>query len=114
MYRNLKLKAHQKELIVANFLISGQSFREYGTIHGIDFRTLNSWVRKFQGAPLKKQKKIKTNTTQHWDEQLPTDVKQLQEELRKARLYNELLNTMIDLAEDQLKIDIRKKSGTKQ
>ncbi|HEY6435006.1 MAG TPA: hypothetical protein VIY47_00320 [Ignavibacteriaceae bacterium] len=45
---------------------------------------------------------------------LPTEVKLLQEELRKSKLYNELLNTMIDIAEDQLKIDIRKKSGTKR
>ena len=47
-------------------------------------------------------------------EELPTDVKQLQEELRKAKLHNKLLNAIIDIAEDQLKIDIRKKSGTKQ
>jgi hypothetical protein len=42
------------------------------------------------------------------------DVKKLQEELRKAQLHNKLLNAIIDIAEDQLKIDIRKKSGTKQ
>ena len=47
-------------------------------------------------------------------EELPTDVKQLQEELRKAKLHNKLLNAIIDIAEEQLKIDIRKKSGTKQ
>ncbi len=47
-------------------------------------------------------------------EELPIDVKQLQEELRKVKLHNKLLNAMIDIAEDQLKIDIRKKSGTKQ
>jgi UDP-glucose 6-dehydrogenase len=47
-------------------------------------------------------------------EELPTDVKQLREELRKAKLHNKLLNAIIDIAEEQLKIDIRKKSGTKQ
>ena len=45
---------------------------------------------------------------------LPTDVKQLQAALRKAQLHNKLLNAIIDIAEDQLKIDIRKKSGTKR
>jgi DNA-directed RNA polymerase subunit K/omega len=29
-------------------------------------------------------------------------------------LHNKLLNAIIDIAEGQLKIDIRKKSGTKQ
>jgi hypothetical protein len=41
-------------------------------------------------------------------------VKQLQEDLRKARLHNELLNAIIDIAEKELKIEIRKKSGTKR
>ena len=47
-------------------------------------------------------------------EPLPSDVQQLQEELRKARLHNKLLNAMIDIAEEQLNIDIRKKSGTRR
>ena len=41
-------------------------------------------------------------------------MKQLQEELRKAKLHNKLLNAMIDIDKEQLNIDIRKKSGTKQ
>ena len=45
---------------------------------------------------------------------LPTDVTQLQQELRKAQLKNKLLNAIIDIAEEQLEIDIRKKSGTKR
>jgi transposase len=38
----------------------------------------------------------------------------LQKALEEAQLKIEALNTMIDVAEEQLKIDIRKKSGTKQ
>jgi hypothetical protein len=34
--------------------------------------------------------------------QLPTDVKQIQEELRKLKLHNELLNAMIDIVETEL------------
>ena len=45
--------------------------------------------------------------------QLPTDVKKLQEELRKARLLNEILNEVINVAEEELKIPIRKKFGSK-
>lgn len=54
---------------------------------------------KSKPSPLNKSKK---------ETELPTDIKKLQEELRKAKLHNELLNTMIDIAEDQLKINIRK------
>jgi hypothetical protein len=43
-----------------------------------------------------------------------TDVKQLRKELEEARLYNKLLNAMIDIAEEEFDIPIRKKSGAKQ
>jgi hypothetical protein len=41
-------------------------------------------------------------------------IKQLESDLRMSKLKVEALETMIDIAEDQLKIDIRKKSGTQQ
>ncbi len=41
-------------------------------------------------------------------------IKQLEEELEKAQIKNVLTETMIDIAEEQLKIDIRKKRGPKQ
>jgi len=39
------------------------------------------------------------------------EVKRLREELRKADLHNKLLNAMIDIAEEQFGIPIRKKHG---
>ena len=67
---------------------------------------------KFQGKAIRKSTATskKSNVS---IELLPTEVKLLQEELRKAKLHNELLTTMIDIAEKQLNISIRKKSGTK-
>jgi hypothetical protein len=47
-------------------------------------------------------------------EELPGEVKELRRELEEARLYNKLLNTMIDIAEEQMGIPIRKKHGAKQ
>jgi hypothetical protein len=44
---------------------------------------------------------------------MSSDVKRLRKELEEARLYNKLLNAMIDIAEDQMGIDIRKKRGAK-
>jgi transposase-like protein len=102
----------EKEAIVAEYLLGELSYRSLGKKHGVDFRILHSWVKKFQGTPVVKSKK--TNQKIIAKEVLSDDVKTLQEELRKAKLYNELLNTIIDIAEDQLKINIRKKSGTKQ
>ena len=103
----------QKEAIIAEYLLGEVSYRQLGLKHSIDFRLIHSWVTKFQGRPVRKstpKSVLKNEATEH----LPTDVRELQEELRKSKLHVELLNTMIDIAEDQLKISIRKKSGTKR
>ena len=41
-------------------------------------------------------------------------IKKLEEELKREQFRTKALNTMIDIAERELKIDIRKKSGTKR
>ena len=107
---------HQKEAIVAEFLLGGSTYRDLGKKHKVNFTTLHSWVMSFKG---KKSSKAKTSRSvakgePHDSPPLPTDVKVLQDELRKAKLHNELLNAIIDIAEVELKIDIRKKSGTKR
>jgi hypothetical protein len=42
------------------------------------------------------------------------ETQSIQRALEEANLKIKALNTMIDIAEEQLKIDIRKNSGTKQ
>jgi hypothetical protein len=45
---------------------------------------------------------------------MPTDIKTLQAELRKSRLHNKVLLAVIDIAEQELGVPIRKKYGTRQ
>ncbi len=104
----------EREAIIAEYLMGETTYRKLEKKYNIDFRTLHSWVRKFQGKPVSKEKSTKPPKQSEQQERLPTDVKVLQEELRKAKLHNKLLNAIIDIAEEQLKIDIRKKSGTKR
>lgn len=47
-------------------------------------------------------------------EALQTKVKQMEKHLEDAQMKNIALETMIDIAEEQLKIVIRKKSGPRQ
>jgi transposase-like protein len=104
----------EQEAIIAEYLLGDTTYRKLGANHGVDFRAIHHWVTRFQGKPVKKVKPKIKSTDDLPLEELPTDVKQLREELRKAKLHNKLLNAIIDIAEEQLKIDIRKKSGTKQ
>jgi transposase-like protein len=107
----------EKEAIIAEYLLGEMTYRKLAEKHNVDYRIIHSWVRKFQGKMMRREKPQKVNKQPEQTDQtdqLSTDVKQLQEELRKAKLHNKLLNAIIDIAEDQLNIDIRKKSGTKQ
>ena len=46
------------------------------------------------------------------DEEAEAEIKRLRRELEDARLHNKLLTTMIDIAEEDLGVDIRKKHGS--
>lgn len=103
-----------KESIIAEKLTTKISYRKLGAKYKLSFQTLHQWVQDYQGKMRnrKSEKKIKPTTFESTD-QLPADVKKLQEELRKARLLNEILYEVINVAEEELKIPIRKKFGTK-
>ena len=112
--RKSERTVQEQEAIIAEYLLGDTTYRKLGAKYGVDFRAIHHWVSKFQGKEVKKVKPISKLNQEVLQEELPADVKQLQEELRKAKLHNKLLNAIIDIAEEQLKIDIRKKSGTKQ
>jgi transposase-like protein len=82
--------------------------------------TLYKWIDKFDipkpdDRTLKLQetmsKEIKKSRTELDQE---ARIKKLESELAYEKLRTEALSTMIDIAEDQFKIAIRKKSGPKQ
>ena len=107
-------KLELKESIIAEYLSTGLSFRKLGAKHGMNFRNIHRWVMQYQGL-MKKPTTQKSSQSKAGlsKEGLPTDVKELQEELRKAQLLNEVLTETIKIAEEELGLAIRKKSGTK-
>ena len=107
---------NNKEAIIAEYLAGGITYRGLAAKHGFSFQTINNWVLAFEGKKGIKKVAVKQRQSilSAQQEPLPIEVRQLQKELRKAQLHNKLLNAIIDIAEDQLKIDIRKKSGARQ
>lgn len=103
----------QKEGIITEYLTTEISYRELGIKYGIDFRTIHQWVQRFQGKMRNRKPNLKP-TKNSTGVTLPVDVKKLQRELRKAQLLNELLTEVIHIAEEDLKVPIRKKYGTRQ
>ena len=100
----------KREQIIAEYLIGGITYRKLGTKHGIDFRTIHSWVMKNKGKDYKKESKSTLKVIASDS----TEVQRLKKELASSQLHAKLLNAIIDIAEKELKIDIRKKSGTKR
>jgi hypothetical protein len=105
---------NQKEGIITEYLTTEISYRDLGEKYGTNFRLIHRWVQNYQGKMRNRKKEVKAKSLPESQGQLPTDVKKLQEELRKARLLNEVLTEVINIAEEELKLPIRKKYGTRQ
>ena len=113
MYISDVLKHRIIQEVRLGLLSKEEARRRYG-IRGKS--AILKWMRKFgyvpniESAPLKKKSK-----------ELPDDPKELKERieelekaLEEAKLSSEFYSTMIDIAEKEFKIPIRKKSVTKQ
>jgi transposase len=91
--------------IVQEREVRGTSFRTLAKKYGISHSRIYRMVKQEETGGLPKGKE---------EEELPDDVKQLKELLRKERLKTELLNNIIDIADKELGTNIRKKSGTRR
>ena len=81
--------------------------------------TIRKWLAWYQQeqAELAKLPSMSTDPLTSESDESPSnssaEYRKLQEELRLAKLKVTALETMIDIAEDQFNIEIRKKPGTK-
>lgn len=94
-----------KEEVVEEYLRGGGSLRFLSQKYGVSRATLHRWVQEHgkvpRGAKVPEKKAM------------PEEVKKLQQELREARLEALIYKTMVDVAERDLGIQIRKKRGAK-
>jgi len=81
---------------------------------------INNWMRKF-GLSKQSKEQIKLNQAMEkeikktsLELELELKIKKLEEELRLEQFRTKALSTMIDVAERELKVDIRKKAGAKR
>lgn len=91
---------------------------EYGLKDKAVVREFVRWYRRNnelsevnESISMSKKAKLASNPI---DTSMEKRIKELEEQLRLSQLKVELLETMIDIAEDQLHIDIRKKSGSQR
>ncbi len=111
----------EKIQLLSEFSESGLSMTEFQRIKGMGHCTLSNWFATFaedepklyvepmkstkiQSAPIKSLREI----------ELEQENKRLRDQLEYEKLRAHAYDTMINIAERELKIEIRKKSGAKQ
>ena len=106
----LKITANQKRLVIHEIQEGRMSLAEVSLSYRIKVDTLRRWVMKS-----KKESNADIDSNESMMPTLKDSVSQdLQRALHNANLKVLALETMIDIAEEQLKINIRKKPGAKQ
>jgi transposase len=108
-----KNKSLMVEEIRSGMLSIKQSSRQY-QITGSVLQQWNRWYFKTKLLKYFSPNKFVDMNPAEEAHQLRQRIKMLQAELEQLQLKNKALETMIAVAEKELKIDIRKKPGSKQ
>lgn len=92
-----------KNLIISEYLTTKATFVELEAKYGVNYRTIQSWVRAYRERSEEKVSDSSTN-----------DVADLKEQLEQQKMNSELLEEMLRLSEQHTGIALRKKFGTKR
>lgn len=118
-----------KDQIIQEYLATGCGYRKLQKKYGFSRTTICNWVQIYQGIhnlpptnlqqkhyldPMKrKQQKEQQGSTEN-EAALLQKIAALEKQLAHQELRAEVLDTLINVAEKQLHISIRKKPGTQQ
>lgn len=105
-----------RKKLVREYVAGGRSYRELEAVYGIAASTLQRWVAAagYERERAEKAEAIKGGGEVKVPEEPAEEIRRLRRELDEARLHNKLLEAMIEIAEEQFEIPIRKKSGAKR
>jgi transposase-like protein len=108
----------QKRSIARSVIEGGQTIKSAAKINCISIRTVRHWIATEKHELYSTNSIILNKSEKEKATDQPVavggEIKRLQEQLAEANLRIAALNTLIDVAEEQLNINIRKKPGAKQ
>ena len=105
----------EKRSVVAAVESGRMSVREAQVSYGIrSAKTIRDWMAEFKSENAELCVSAPEVMSSKKTGKPSEDIEALRKELELAQLKIKALNVMIDIAEDQLKINIRKKSGARQ
>ena len=113
-----RFSQQDRDRIVREFLSEGHNAKEVASHHGLSgAQVLYQWVGHYI-EETQIMRKTKDFTDEEFKAMTPQEqfqeLKRLKKALELEKIRTEAYNHMIDLAEQQFNIPIRKKSGTKQ
>ena len=107
--------------IATEYLTTDLTIKELQLKYGFKGNgNIHRWIRNFGlSEPTEEEVQIMNKTksilnTSKREQELEKDIKALKKELEQERLKSLAFSKMIDIAENNMKISIRKKFGTKQ
>lgn len=118
-----------KEQIIQEYLLTGCGFRKLQAKYGISRTTICKWVQIHQGihnlppsqnqqtystSSMNSSPKKTTGQSDKTNEELLQKIAALEKQLEHEQLKTVVLDTLINVAEKELNISIRKKPGTQQ
>lgn len=111
----------EKLQIIEEYMNSGESMESFQSKYGMGHCTLSRWMTKLglsntSQKQFNEMKKVVARSPEKSlrERTLEAKVAQLEKKLKEEQLKSIAYSTMIDVAEEELGIDIRKKSGAKQ
>ena len=112
----------EKLRLLEEFKNSGQSMARFQRNYGLGHCTLSKWMTKF-GLSFDKnevlmatieEKNKPTNNRSTQERILEARIKQLEQELKDEKIKSLAYKTLIDIAGEELGVDITKKAGAKR
>ena len=101
--------------LINEYLASGESKEVFQAKRRLGHSVLSRWMLNFGISEQTKTTQMsKIETKNYYEQQLQDEVIRLKKELEYERLRSKAFETMISIAEEELKVDIRKKPGAKQ
>jgi hypothetical protein len=90
-----------------------RALEQFDFEHGHPRTAINDWLKEYK-PDITLSLPVMTEKERQKLEELNKQVRKLEKQLEEAQMSNIALNLLIDIAEKNLNIPIRKKSGTKQ
>jgi transposase len=104
-FKRKRTRQSDRRLIASQIHNKVLTATEAARIYKLNVKTVQSWLKEFPAS---------NNLQRKISQEMSGDNESVHQQIEELQLKIIALETMIDIAEEELKIDIRKKCGTKQ